>query len=304
MLAILVATRLMAAYVKIDLFRSDARRLLGTTQGKPKKLSNTTMHFDFNYILLPVTLICFVAWLIYQRRQKLARQTEASADIPAKVNKKGFVYFCADIFPILLLVFVLRSFVVEPYQIPSGSMLPSLQIGDFILVNKFAYGVRLPISNSRLIPVGEPQRGDILVFEFPQDRQTRYIKRVVGVPGDRINLSAAGVQVNGKPHALTQLNADSGSSQLSVFREDNGEHSYTIARDRLRALFSNNAANEWLVPEGQYFVLGDNRDNSNDSRYWGFVPEDHVIGKAFFIWMQLKGLSELPSFSTFGFIDD
>ena len=253
------------------------------------------MNFDFNYILLPVTLACLVAWLVQRRRRK------HNPDTP----KKGLVYLGADIFPILFLVFVFRSFIIEPYQIPSGSMIPSLRVGDFILVNKFAYGVRLPISNNKIIPVGEPERGDILVFQFPEDPEIRYIKRVIGTPGDIVELSPTYLTVNGVEHSLQPLELDYEIPQtrsLEFFTESNGATQYKVARDLARLAFAGGVEGRWEIPEDHYFVLGDNRENSNDSRYWGLVPEANVIGEAFFIWLHVQSLSKI-NFSNFGSID-
>ena len=282
------------------------------------------MNFDFNYILLPATLLCGLAWLLQKWRNRLARHAlESSADESASAGaepsaapapgkpKQGLIFFLGDLFPILFVVFFIRSFIVEPYQIPSGSMLPTLRVGDFILVSKSAYGVRAPLSNTRLIPWGEPERGDILVFEFPQDKSTRYIKRVVGLPGDRIELNATSLAVNGVQFQLSELDDDSKQRNLGpglkAFREDNGEHQYSVARDLTQLLLAGGLLrarkDSWEVPPGHYFVLGDNRENSNDSRYWGFVPEENVIGRAFFIWLYLQGWSSWPSFDNFGSID-
>lgn len=196
------------------------------------------------------------------------------------------VEYSRSFFPVILAVFLLRAFVVEPFRIPSGSMLPSLFIGDFILVSKFSYGVRLPILKSKVIPMGAPERGDVMVFRFPKDPDTNFIKRVIGVPGDVVNYHNKRLSINGKPIPLTPANLIEGmadgapSGQVKSFYETISNARHAILIDQLRPSTSIRVT----VPPGQYFVMGDNRDHSNDSRYWGFVPEEFVVGKAFFIW--------------------
>ena len=196
------------------------------------------------------------------------------------------VEYSRAFFPVILAVFLLRSFVIEPFRIPSGSMLPSLYIGDFILVSKFSYGLRLPILNTQVVPVGEPDRGDVMVFRFPQDPSTNFIKRVIGLPGDVITYRGKRLTVNGEPVAvqktelLPELTAQRGQRSLSSFLESLGESDHAIFLDDNRASRSLKV----IVPAGNFFVMGDNRDHSNDSRYWGFVPKENIVGKAFFVW--------------------
>jgi len=205
------------------------------------------------------------------------------------VKEPIIVEYARSLFPVFLIVLVLRSFVIEPFKIPSGSMYPTLQIGDFIVVNKFAYGVKLPVTQTKIIPVSLPERGDVVVFKFPNDPDVDYIKRVVGVPGDEITYIDRALFVNGKL-VKTELQgkyqgADSGSvmNGASVIKESfaNG-NSHKILLDMNKRSADMNAT---VVPEGHYFVMGDNRDHSNDSRFWGFVPEKNLKGKAFGIWM-------------------
>jgi signal peptidase I len=203
-------------------------------------------------------------------------------------------------FPVLLIVLILRSFLVEPFQIPSGSMLPTLEVGDFILVNKFAYGVRLPVLGTKIIKVGEPQRGDVFVFHHPGDG-VNYIKRVIGLPGDHIKYENKTLYINGiKVKTQFVANIELGSqpmSQLYVEQLGKVKHDIYIMPSQ-----TNGKEGEWTVPKGEYFAMGDNRDNSNDSRYWGFVPEKNIVGKAFAIWMNWKSFTTLPSFSRVGSI--
>jgi len=181
----------------------------------------------------------------------------------------------------------LRSFLIEPFRIPSGSMMPTLLVGDFILVNKYKYGIRLPVLNKKVYELGEPERGDVVVFRFPKDPSVDYIKRVVGVPGDRVVYRDKTLLVNGEKIAQipqgTYIGMGSGLSMsgADLRREDlTGVKHDILVVPKIRGVSS-----DVVVPEGHYFVMGDNRDNSNDSRYWGFVPEGNLVGKAFMIWM-------------------
>ncbi|WP_455216938.1 signal peptidase I [Kaarinaea lacus] len=198
-----------------------------------------------------------------------------------------FVEYSRSLFPVILAVLVLRSFLVEPFRIPSGSMMPTLLAGDFILVNKFSYGIRLPVVDTKIIPIGEPERGDVLVFRYPKDPSTDYIKRVIGVPGDRIAYYNKQLFINGEPAVQTGLGRYEGvgtgvsMSGAQVRSEQLSGVTHNILIDEGKGTVEG----EFSVPEGQYFVMGDNRDNSNDSRYWGFVPEENLVGKAFMIWM-------------------
>lgn len=242
---------------------------------------------DFALVLFIALVVtgCFAAWDRFVRRPRLAREGRTDAKDPILIEySKAF-------FPVILIVFVLRSFVVEPFRIPSGSMLPSLHIGDFILVNKFVYGVRLPIIDEKIIPVSRPERGDVMVFRFPHDKSINYIKRVVGLPGDEIQYEDKTLIINGEEVARLPAGdeelEETGSNKpsLSHFIEVLGDVNHSIFTDGSKP--STNM--RFSVPEGHYFVMGDNRDYSNDSRYWGFVPEENIIGKAFFIWFSWEG---------------
>lgn len=196
------------------------------------------------------------------------------------------VEYAKSFFPIILIVLIIRSFIAEPFRIPSGSMLPTLHIGDFILVNKFSYGVRLPVLNSKVLSTGEPERGDVVVFRYPKNPQVDYIKRVIGLPGDKVGYFNKTVYING--NAIAQDVKEKNINLLSLVPARNelrfeqlGEVGHDILVDPDRRLIEGEA----VVPEGEYFVMGDNRDNSNDSRFWGTVPEGNLVGQAFFIWM-------------------
>ncbi|MEE4462153.1 signal peptidase I [Azotobacter chroococcum] len=223
------------------------------------------------------------------------------------------VEYGKSFFPVLAIVLVLRSFLVEPFQIPSGSMKPTLEVGDFILVNKFAYGIRLPVLDTKVIEVGEPQRGDVMVFRYPSDPSINYIKRVVGLPGDHIRYgSDKRLFVNGAPVAEQLLGKASGVLGSAVlYKEQLGDVEHLIRKETRRHA---EPSREWVVPEGHYFMMGDNRDNSNDSRYWndpqlvaemqGMVPDENIVGKAFAVWMSWPEpkLQNLPNFSRVGLI--
>ena len=219
----------------------------------------------------------------------------------------------AGLFPVIVAVFLLRSFLFEPFKIPSGSMIPTLMINDLILVNKFAYGVRLPVINQKVLDVGSPQRGDVMVFRYPPKPSLDYIKRVVGVPGDEVAYLDKKLTVNGKPVPKVPQSDyfDADTMRYSrQFEETNGKP-YLLLNDDDRPPFIAGAENfpfrencrynsqgvVCKVPDGHYFMMGDNRDNSLDSRYWGFVPEKNIVGKAFFVWMNFGNLKRIGAFN-------
>jgi signal peptidase I len=196
------------------------------------------------------------------------------------------VEYAKSFFPIILAVLVVRSFLVEPFRIPSASMVPTLHIGDFILVNKYNYGVRLPVINTKVIDISKPERGDVVVFRYPPQPEIDYIKRVVGLPGDRVEYRDKTVYINGKVMKQTERQKQAGLLGIvpienTVLSEQLGDksHDIAIAPGRQRVLVDH------IIPDGEYFVMGDNRDNSSDSRFWGTVPEQNLVGKAFYIWM-------------------
>ena len=201
-----------------------------------------------------------------------------------------------EFFPILLLVFVIRTFLIEPFKIPSGSMMPTLIAGDFIAVNKFAYGLRLPVFNKLIYKIGSPQRGDVFVFHYPKDPSIDYIKRVIGVPGDTIRYESKKLFINNQELSQSylgeyeyQLNADL-SLKSKEFLETNNNLSHSILIHDIPS-----ETIEFTVPEGHYFAMGDNRDNSSDSRVWGFVPDHLLVGKAFVIWLNFNDFNRIGS---------
>jgi signal peptidase I len=223
-----------------------------------------------------------------------------------------WVEYSISFFPVILVVFLLRSFLVEPFKIPSSSMVPTLLVGDFILVNKFTYGIRLPVINKKIVELGNPQRGDVMVFRFPEDKSLDYIKRVVGIPGDRVEYRNKRLSINGAAVPMKQVDDYLSKERMQFSRRYvetlGGEHEILLEDDAPpmggpgRAFpFAGNCnyntgGLSCTVPPGHYFMMGDNRDNSSDSRVWGFVPDENIVGKAFFIWLNLNELGRFGGF--------
>jgi signal peptidase I len=269
---------------------------------------------DFSAVLLAITVITGIIWgldVLVLRPQRAAAARAAGKD-PALTAEPGTVDYARSFFPVALVVLVLRSFIFEPFRIPSDSMMPTLMDGDFIIVNKYAYGLRLPVINRKIVAVGEPQRGDVVVFRWPVDPSVNFIKRLVGLPGDHVEVRDNHITVNGKPVPF-DLGAgkynDGCYVNFTLARERLGSHEHAaifcpVAIDRQPVLPACNrssvrgfvcgdddAPDERRVPPfvgdvpaGQYLMMGDNRDNSDDGRSWGFVPEDNLVGKATRIW--------------------
>lgn len=272
----------------------------------------------FELILVVVTLVTGLIWLLDRllwlpkREQKVAaleQQLEPEAE-QALLQEPAIVETSRGIFPVIAFVLVLRSFLYEPFQIPSGSMMPTLLVGDFILVEKYAYGIKLPVLRNKVVDVDLPVRGDVVVFKYPPQPQVDYIKRVIGVPGDTILYRNKNLFI--KPKCEEGQQPCPGFEPVVSELVNNGEFSqgpYPLTRADVNMMgvehnilfnsaFAARSADyfhqsgtrqdEWIVPEGQYFVMGDNRDNSLDSRYWGFVPEANLVGKAVFIWTSFE----------------
>lgn len=247
------------------------------------------MHFDFELILTLATVFTGLVWLadaIYFAPRRPKAETQAAPEGGAARGGQReplLVDYSKSFFPVILLVLLLRSFLAEPFHIPSSSMVPTLLVGDFILVNKYDYGIRLPVLHTKIIKVGEPRRGDVAVFRFPNDPSVDFIKRIVGLPGDHIVYRDKTLYINGVAMSRDDLGAYAGpdADGAELGREHLGETEHEVLT--MPGRYSNEG--EWTVPTGEYFAMGDNRDNSNDSRYWGFVPEENLVGKAFFIWM-------------------
>lgn len=243
-------------------------------------------------------------------------QLDASgrAALEANILKQPtWVEYSGSFFPVIALVFFLRSFLYEPFKIPSSSMVPTLLVGDLILVNKFTYGIRLPVINKKIIEVNHPQRGDVMVFKYPKDISLDYIKRVIGVPGDKIVYKNKRLTVNGKSVAYNALPDYLDEEHLSYskqYTEKLPNVIHKILNDERAPSFVPNPdafpqhelctytidGFSCTVPSGNYFMMGDNRDNSLDSRYWGFVPDQNIVGKAFFVWMNLGNIKRIGSF--------
>jgi signal peptidase I len=256
----------------------------------------------FLFLLLSATgLVCLLDKVFLSKKR------------PRDAKQPWWIEYSVSFFPVILVVFLLRSFLVEPFKIPSGSMIPTLLIGDFILVNKFTYGIRLPVLNVKVADLNNPARGDVMVFRYPVDPSLDYIKRVVGLPGDRIEYRDKRLWINGVEAPRQPMSDFEARDRLQFFPrylESFGEQKHEIILEKEVAGFAgrgvefsqsancdyNSGSLACTVPPGHYFVMGDNRDNSSDSRVWGFVPDANIVGKAFFIWLNL---SELGRFGTF-----
>ena len=298
---------------------------------------------NFALLLLILTVVTFAYWLAErlhfaprrlaaagalerqdsERRERLARQGITKVDdnvAPARdalLMQPWWLDWTAGLFPVILAVFLLRSFLFEPFKIPSGSMIPTLLVGDLILVNKFHYGVRLPVANKKIIDNHDPQRGDVMVFRYPKDTSVDYIKRVVGVPGDEVSFRNQKLYLNGAPVPTEAMPPpgfyDEDSRRYTPeYKEKLGvlEHHVLLnpqsqpfygPEDKITFPFRENCRYSaegvtCKVPPGQYFMMGDNRDNSQDSRFWGFVPDRNIVGKAFFVWMNFGNLKRIGPF--------
>lgn len=279
------------------------------------RLRKYQLDFDFNWILVPITLLFFVIAVL----DKLIFKERKSK---GKGNEAPLIAWAYDFWPVLGLVLVVRSFLFEPYNIPSSSMRPSLLTGDFILVNKFAYGVRLPLTHTKILNTGTPERGDVAVFRYPEKPSIYYIKRIIGVPGDTITYQNGKLHINGKalkteknttfrydkPRDNAELTFatifnETINGKTHLIRDLNGvssEQSADFLQSQNPHTLPMNLVQQWTVtvPKGNYFTMGDNRDRSADSRFWGFVPENNLSGKATHVWMHKEPGLKIPSFST------
>ena len=255
---------------------------------------------DFSLLLVLLTALTGLIWLLDSlllRRRRLDREVQKTGQ---RARDPVMVEYSRSLFPILLIVLLFRSFLFEPFKIPSGSMIPTLLIGDFIVVNKFAYGLRLPVLNTKFLSIGEPERGDVVVFRYPVDPRVNFIKRMVGLPGDTITYRDKKLFINGEELPREQRGRYSSSDvKCDTPRADAVQYTETLGAVQHDILIHENSGSrgqQWEVPEGHYFVMGDNRDRSNDSREWGFVPAENLMGRAVGIWLNFdykKGCGDL-----------
>jgi len=242
---------------------------------------------DFSFALVVATLVTGLIWAAdvwYFRPTRVQRAGALAGGVP--LREPVIVEYARSFFPIILIVLLIRSFLFEPFRIPSDSMMPTLLDGDFIFVNKFTYGLRLPVVNTEIVDLGAPQRGDVVVFRLPSDPSTNYIKRLVGLPGDHIVVANKRVYVNGDPqpveiNGMFQPMNSTPLARIGVEQLGDVRHRVLYIEERPSVDY------EGMVPEGHYFFMGDNRDNSRDSRFpeVGYVPTGHVVGKAVRIWL-------------------
>ena len=251
---------------------------------------------DLNFALILVLLTAFTGGIVLLDKLVFQAKREADAKQPFLIEQSR------SFFPILLIVLLLRSFLVEPFRIPSGSLEPTLLVGDFILVNKFNYGMRLPVLDKKIISFGEPKRGDIAVFRWPPKPSIDYIKRVIGVPGDHIQYQNKHLTINGKKVPTKSLGFVSESDEYGrVYKVEkrseviDGETHNVYVRPNVPATDF-----DITVPAGHYFMMGDNRDDSSDSRVWGFLPEKNLVGRAFAVWMSWDGIKDSVRWSRIG----
>lgn len=295
---------------------------------------------NFALILFVLTVFTGVLWVadkLVFRKQRLARAKRLLADFDARnraaldrhepiveqerksledgtVRQPVWLEYTASFFPVILVVFLLRSFLFEPFRIPSGSMVPTLEIGDLILVNKYEYGIRLPVINKKVVELGRPQRGDVMVFRYPLNSTQDYIKRVVGLPGDRVEYVNKQLTINGQPVPMRKIEPYYDPERMRTYPQfaetlDATQHGVIVdelvpaGMGREQPGNTHPGACQYsgsgvvcTVPAGHYFMMGDNRDNSEDSRFWGFVPDENIVGRAFFIWMNFGNMGRIGGF--------
>lgn len=273
------------------------------------------MDIDFSIVLVSLVACCGMLWLLdsllikktrlaaieeYMSAQGKHRNDEEVAEAVAGLAREPLlIEYAKSFFPVLLIVLVLRSFLMEPFQIPTGSMIPTLEVGDFILVNKYAYGIRLPVIGTKIIDVADPDRGEVMVF-IPPHEDKYYIKRVIGLPGDTIRYEGRELYINGElitkeleGDILVDTNVGALPGTLYTETINGVEH----ATQHIDGAGRRRSRTSWVIPNGHYFMMGDNRDNSSDSRVWGAVPEKDIVGKAVAVWMHKEPGFNLPTFS-------
>ncbi|HIF74047.1 MAG TPA: signal peptidase I [Porticoccaceae bacterium] len=273
------------------------------------------MDIDFSIVLVSLVSFCGLLWFLDSLLNKKSRMAAAEEYRATKAKGKSdkevadtiailsqdplIIEYAKSFFPVLLIVLVLRSFLIEPFQIPTGSMIPTLEVGDFILVNKYAYGVRLPIIGTKLMDIADPKRGEVMVF-IPPHENKYYIKRVIGLPGDTVRYQESNLYINGELVEREFLESrlietERGGISAELYNETIGEVEHIT--QLIPAFNRERNRTSWVIPNGFYFMMGDNRDNSSDSRVWGTVPEKDIVGKAIAVWMHKEPGLHLPSFS-------
>lgn len=321
-LVLLVATAVLGIVALVDDMVLAPRRRLRTSQPVPVSFGMRAVQIgflllfirmmyqmikssalDFSFVLVVAVALCGLIWLVDRfilRPQRLLLAQQQGKPIAEAEAVSTSVEYGVSFFPVILVVLLIRSFLLEPFRIPSDSMMPTLFDGDFIFVNKYAYGLRLPVTNTKIVEIGEPQRGDVIVFRLPTDPSINYIKRLVGLPGDHVVVRDNQVFVNGTPMAQTldgKYSDTHGYFDAQLAKEQLGDVKHTVmfTQDRYAKDY------EAQVPAGHYFFMGDNRNNSQDSRYpqVGFVPEENLVGRAVRIWMNWRG-KEMPVWSRIG----
>jgi signal peptidase I len=286
------------------------------------------------FVLTVVTLGYWIAerWVFLPRRQREAESAAIAWEkdqigrggavdmaarqmvVQSRMQQPWWLDWTAGLFPVILVVFVLRSFLFEPFKIPSGSMMPTLEVGDLILVNKYHYGVRLPVIHRKVVANNDPKRGDVIVFRYPDDPRLDYIKRVVGLPGDEVAYLNQTLRINGTPVTVVangEYYDEESLRYAPLFTEKIGDVEHRILVEPRRQAYYGPEPKTFpmaencryspegvvcKVPPGHYFVMGDNRDNSQDSRFWGFVPDENIVGRAFFVWMNFGDLGRIGVF--------
>lgn len=274
------------------------------------------MDIDFSLVLVCLVAFCGALWLLdhflikqsrdeavadYERNKTKGKsEQQIQEELEELAREPLVIEYAKSFFPVLAIVLVLRSFLLEPFQIPTGSMIPSLLVGDFVLVNKYAYGLRLPVLGTKIMNVDDPQRGEVMVFIHPQEGKY-YIKRVIGTPGDTVRYEDKNLYINGEmidKEYVRDISVDTSIGDLpgSLYMENLGgiEH----PTQHISGVGSRRTRTTWVIPAGQFFMMGDNRDNSFDSREWGTVPEENIVGKAIAVWMHKDPGLNFPTFSS------
>ncbi len=273
------------------------------------------MNVDFSLVLLVLVAFCGFLWILdsvlikkarlaaieeFQRsKAKGQAEDKVQAAVAELAREPLIIEYAKSFFPVLLIVLILRSFLVEPFQIPTGSMIPTLEVGDFILVSKYAYGVRLPVIGTKIMDVEDPKRGEVMVF-IPPHEDKYYIKRVIGLPGDSVRYEDKHLYINGElidKDYVRDIEVETGIGPLSgtLYTETLGDVAHAV--QHIDAVGQRRARTTWVIPNGHYFMMGDNRDNSADSREWGTVSEENIVGKAIAVWMHKDPGLKLPTFS-------